>query len=467
MPGIDSQGEHKEFSTLIRIGIAFFDALLLAVAFFFAFRLRFEVWDWEAARPYAWLFYVSTPAILFFLYQNRVFTGYRYRTLGFILVRTVLAFAQAGILCSALLYLAGAEYFSRLLFGYYFVLGLCFVLGEKIFVKCAYDYLLKKGIGNINILLLGWGAKADHIAGALAGHPQWGLSLVERIDPRNSGFGKIQRTIIEKVVDEVYICMPRDDAYHRILDELITALESYGVAIKLVLNFDDRLDIFAQQPCRVVSYEGLLLAPHNLSPDQLVAKRMLDIAGALVGIVLLAVVFPIVGFAIKLDSRGPVFYRQWRVGKNGRRFRVYKFRSMYEDAEKRKQDIKDKNIHEGPLFKVEDDPRITRVGRFLRRTNIDEVPQFINVLKGEMSLVGTRPPTEEEVCEYNDCHYRRISIKPGITGLWQISGRNKIRDFDEVVSLDVQYIKNWSVWMDIRILLRTLFVWVTGKGRGM
>lgn len=167
----------------------------------------------------------------------------------------------------------------------------------------------------------------------------------------------------------------------------------------------------------------------------------------------------ITALAIKLDSKGPVLFKQVRVGMNGRQFKIFKFRTMCADAEAKKKELMNQNeMGNNLMFKMENDPRITKVGGFLRKTSIDELPQFFNVLRGEMSLVGTRPPTVDEVSEYDRSHWRRISIKPGITGMWQVSGRSNIKDFDEVVKLDTQYIDNWSVWLDIKILFKTVFL---------
>ena len=194
------------------------------------------------------------------------------------------------------------------------------------------------------------------------------------------------------------------------------------------------------------------------------AKRALDVVGSLVGMVILGIAALFVAPAIKLDSPGPVFFGQTRVGKNGRKFTFYKFRSMYQDAEERKKTLMSQNEMKGLMFKMEDDPRITRVGRFIRKTSIDELPQFWNVLRGDMSLVGTRPPTVDEFEQYEAKHRCRLSMTPGLTGMWQISGRSDVKDFDEVVKLDMQYIDNWSILKDIKILILT--VWVVLAGRG-
>ena len=206
---------------------------------------------------------------------------------------------------------------------------------------------------------------------------------------------------------------------------------------------------------------------------QVVLKRLMDICGGLVGLFLTGILTIFIGPAIYIASPGPIFFSQIRVGKNGKRFKIYKFRSMYLDAEKRKKDLMDKNEMNGLMFKMEADPRIigsgpdgTRhgLGWFIRKTSLDEFPQFWNVLKGDMSLVGTRPPTEDEWKQYKPYHRARLAVKPGLTGMWQVSGRSDITDFEEVVKLDMKYVKNWCFGMDIKILFKTVFVVLAGAG---
>ena len=177
-----------------------------------------------------------------------------------------------------------------------------------------------------------------------------------------------------------------------------------------------------------------------------------------------AVVTPFVALAIKIESPGPVFFAQERIGRNGRRFKIYKFRSMYIDAEERKKELMEKNQMNGLMFKMDDDPRITKVGKFIRKTSIDELPQFYNILVGQMSLVGTRPPTVDEFNQYSLYYKRRLSMTPGLTGMWQVSGRSSITDFDEVVKLDLEYIDNWSVGLDIKILFMTVYTVLFRRG---
>jgi lipopolysaccharide/colanic/teichoic acid biosynthesis glycosyltransferase len=183
-------------------------------------------------------------------------------------------------------------------------------------------------------------------------------------------------------------------------------------------------------------------------------KRSIDIVGTLFGLAILAFIAVPVAIAIKLDSPGPIFYGQKRYGLKGRPFTIWKFRSMVDNADALKQTVA--NQAQGLIFKNDRDPRVTRVGRILRKTSLDEFPQFWNVLKGDMSLVGTRPPTEDEVSQYSDHHWRRLDVKPGITGQWQISGRSAIKDFEEVVHLDLHYQAIWSPWYDLQVICRTI-----------
>ena len=185
-------------------------------------------------------------------------------------------------------------------------------------------------------------------------------------------------------------------------------------------------------------------------------KRLIDIIGSLVGLIVLGLLIVPIGFLIKLDSPGPIFYCQTRYGLKGRPFTIWKFRSMVQNADELKATVT--NEAQGLIFKNATDPRITRIGRFLRKTSLDEFPQFLNVLKGEMSLVGTRPPTGDEVSLYSPHHWRRLDVKPGLTGQWQVNGRSVVKDFEEVVRLDLDYQRAWSLWHDCNLIVKTFFV---------
>lgn len=261
------------------------------------------------------------------------------------------------------------------------------------------------------------------------------------------------------VVDEVLI-ISGCASVNSVINEILSMGITVHLGLKSInLNFSGLSTV-----TQIGSQTTITFANRFLSLRQAFAKRILDIIGSVVGSLITVVLTIIIGPLIKLESPGPIFFAQKRVGKNGRYFKMYKFRSMYADAEERKKALMAQNQMDGLMFKMDNDPRITRIGKFLRKTSLDEFPQFFNVLKGDMSLVGTRPPTVDEFLQYHSYHKMRLSIKPGITGLWQISGRSDITNFEEVVKLDVRYINEWSFSMDIKILFKTVLVVLKHKG---
>jgi exopolysaccharide biosynthesis polyprenyl glycosylphosphotransferase len=196
----------------------------------------------------------------------------------------------------------------------------------------------------------------------------------------------------------------------------------------------------------------------------MIVKRIFDVVAGFVGLILSIPIILITAIPLLIESPGPLFFKQDRVGKNGRIFKCYKLRSMYPDADKRKAELMKNNKMNGCMFKMDNDPRITKVGRFIRKYSIDELPQFFNVLKGDMSLIGTRPPTVDEFEKYESRHKRRLSMRPGITGMWQVSGRSNIENFEDVVKLDCQYIDEFSPMLDLKIFFKTIYVVLTHKG---
>lgn len=256
------------------------------------------------------------------------------------------------------------------------------------------------------------------------------------------------------VVDSVLIALEPE---HPQFKETINLFHVMGVEVNVSLQ-DYNLGIPNQRIVKMGDLTVLSGNTQKMALGDTIAKRMLDILGGIVGLIFTGIFVIIIGPAIIIESPGPIFFSQTRIGKNGRRFKIYKFRSMYMDAEERKKELMEKNKMSGLMFKMDDDPRITKVGKFIRKTSIDEFPQFLNVLKGDMSLVGTRPPTEDEFKQYKARYKKRLAMKPGITGLWQVSGRSSITDFEDVVKLDVQYIENWSFGLDLKILIQTVLV---------
>lgn len=261
------------------------------------------------------------------------------------------------------------------------------------------------------------------------------------------------------VVDEVFINGNTRESSEALANELL----ELGLTVHFNLVRESRL-----MPNKLVEYCGkylVLTTSMKIATNrQVFIKRCMDIVGSLVGLLLTGIAFIVFAPIVKIQSPGPVFYAQTRIGKNGRRFTFYKFRTMVVGADDMKKELMEQNEMDGLMFKMEEDPRIFPIGKFMRKYSIDELPQFWNVLKGDMSLVGTRPPTEDEFEQYELHHRARLGIRPGLTGMWQVSGRSDIKDFEEIVALDTQYISNWSLSMDIRILFRTVWVVLTGKG---
>ena len=278
--------------------------------------------------------------------------------------------------------------------------------------------------------------------------------------------------IRREALDEVYVDVPMDsgESFIPYLEEM----ESMGLTVHFCLPLLDRIEEaccdetsaarLSRTLGRCAGGSIVTMGTVELKLRDQIAKRCMDIVGGLVGCILSIPIIAIVAIPLKIESPGPLFFKQKRVGRNGRYFYIHKLRSMYMDAEDRKKELMAQNEMNGLMFKMEDDPRVTKVGKFIRKTSIDELPQFFDVLRGDMSLVGTRPPTVDEYKQYESHHKRRLSMKPGITGLWQVSGRSNIEDFEEVVKLDVTYIDNWSLWNDIKILFKTVYVVFAGRG---
>ena len=262
-------------------------------------------------------------------------------------------------------------------------------------------------------------------------------------------------------LDEVFLYLPGMPIEE--VKETIQGFETMGVTCHFNVEIPE-LNLEGKTAGNFAGYAVMTFSLQYLDYRRMLLKRLVDIVGSIVGLSITAVLTPFVAIAIKLESRGPVFFSQVRVGKNGRRFKIWKFRSMYVDAEARKKELEQKNEMQGLMFKIKDDPRITKVGKVIRKLSIDELPQFYNILKGDMSLVGTRPPTVDEFERYNIHYRRRLSITPGLTGMWQVSGRNLIDNFDDVVKLDLEYIENWSLRLDIKIIFQTIGVVLFGKG---
>jgi exopolysaccharide biosynthesis polyprenyl glycosylphosphotransferase len=424
---------------------------------------------------YLWVLVVVLPVWFYLLKRQGLYASIRRLSIFDILGKLVNVHLLGGLLTASVIYFVDRDRYSRGLYLSFLCVSFLLLFLEKVGVRLLLGFLRQRGFNTRNLLIVGTREKARKFHHLVEDHADWGLRILGFVQAgqgeedgdieEHSVLGNIEslETICKShSVDEVVFCIPKDLVVG--VEDLLLDLQELGITVRMVLDFYDLPDCKRDISLFHDTLPVLTFHTKSLDAQQLFLKRLLDICGAFVGLCITALLFPFIAIAIKKDSPGPIFFGQERVGTSGRVFRCWKFRSMYIDAEERKKELMAQNEMKGAIFKIKDDPRITRVGRFLRKTSLDELPQFWNVLKGQMSLVGTRPPTPAEVTQYENWHRRRISIKPGITGMWQISGRNRIEDFDEIVRLDLYYIDKWSIWLDILILFKTVRAVFAGSG---
>lgn len=381
----------------------------------------------------------------------------------------------SAVLILALFVMHRSADLSRRVFGYQIVINTVVMYAARVIFKQYMVKVYRNSRHSNRLLVVTSSDQAENVLENLKEYNEWNRTIAGLVLTDAAQVSEINEIpvvahsedflnyVIRNDVDEVFII---DDKMMRtpLMDEWVRELEQMGIIVDVNIDAFD-LSISGKKTLnRVGKYAVVSFGEKSILDETDDREESTGYRGSLVGMVILGIATIFVAPAIKLDSPGPVFFGQTRVGKNGRKFTFYKFRSMYKDAEARKKELMASNEVKGLMFKMEDDPRITKVGKFIRKTSIDELPQFWNVLRGDMSLVGTRPPTVDEFEHYEAKHKCRLSMTPGLTGLWQISGRSDIRDFDEVVRLDMQYIDNWSILKDIKILILTVKVVLTGRG---
>ena len=336
------------------------------------------------------------------------------------------------------------------------------ILVLNLFIRKVWKFLSHKKKYTQRILLVTTRARVDRVLKQLSTYEYGYVSAICIVDDEQLQFYDVEIVKLDNlvtyatrsVVDQVVINLPSESF---LIADFVSQFETMGLpvavniaALDFVTNSEKAIQRFGNSS--VVNFSTTFYRSSDVA-----LKRMMDIIGSLFGLVICGIASIFLIPLIKRDG-GPAIFAQDRVGRNGRIFKFYKFRSMRVDAEEIKKDLMSQNQMQGGMFKIENDPRVTKIGHFIRKTSLDELPQFWNVLKGDMSLVGTRPPTLDEYMKYTPEQKRRLSFKPGITGLWQISGRSNIKNFDDVVKLDVAYIDEWTIWKDIEILIKTIKV---------
>jgi exopolysaccharide biosynthesis polyprenyl glycosylphosphotransferase len=457
-----------------------FDAVVIGLSFGIPYFLYYHPFTLDAAAwrgvPFPFL---REHLSIFFLWGGLVVAMLRSRNL-YLTARelsilreiylTLTSVAVVSIIIAAVIFFAQMKFFSRAVFTASLASLSAGLTLWRVIKRLALRYLVKRGFHNFNVLIVGTNKVARLLVEEIRRHPYLGLNIVGAVDdvkgrsdwdvPLLGGLDDFADVCRKHFIDEVYITLPSDQNG---TGKIMRLARTMPIAVRIV-----PADFEAAHRLIELSYLGfvplLTYEERDLRSTELVIKRVFDMIVAFLLLLVLAPVFLVIGVLIKLDSPGPVFYAQKRMGKQGKNFNIYKFRSMRDGAEALKSQLLEKNeMKGGIIFKLKKDPRITRMGRLLRRHSLDELPQLFNVLRGDMSLVGPRPFPVEESRRFEVCHMPRWRIKPGITGLAQVRGRSDL-SLSHWVRWDLWYIKNWSFWLDLRILSQTLPTVLKGKG---
>lgn len=453
----------KQKNKIIEVyGLWFADLVSIGISFVLATYIRFgnfrDMGDKEIHFQVCLVFLLFCTIYSFFIDWNRnflkrnlwkeLYAVVQYNLIMILITQTIMYF------------LKWADVFSRAVMIYFAGINLLLSFFLHLLIKKVMKLHYSSDLSKIKVLVITQKAMAEEVVSRLAHSLDINFQIVDTVFVEEMADNFLLKAT-QMALDEVFLYAP--ELPQKKAQEVINSFDEMGVdchyCVELPGTASDRSAINNFGSYCVITYTRF-----QSSYKRLLIKRVMDIVGGMIGLLITLLFFPFVAIAIKLDSPGPVLFSQVRIGRNGRRFKIYKFRSMYMDAEERKKELEKQNEMQGLMFKMENDPRITRVGKFIRKTSIDELPQFYNVVKGDMSLVGTRPPTADEFEKYNQYYRRRISMTPGLTGMWQVSGRSEIENFDDVVKYDLAYIDNWSLTLDIKILLRTVLVVLAGRG---
>jgi exopolysaccharide biosynthesis polyprenyl glycosylphosphotransferase len=373
------------------------------------------------------------------------------------------ASTTVGVIVFAAVFFTLPEFYSRALI----ILAVAFTFGAlslaRLLLRLVQMRLRRRGLGVAQVLIVGAGELGRTVMRTIVAQPELGYSIVGFVDddPHKTEVGRyktlgsldhVEKVLRQERVDEVIITLPW--MYQRKIVGLVRACEASGVRARVVPDLF-QLSINRLDVDDIGGIPILGIKEAQIPRVGRLVKRALDVSLSALALTLASPVMLLAALAIRLESPGPILFRQKRIGEHGGTFTIFKFRSMREGAEEEQEQLRSLNESSGPLFKMRNDPRLTRLGNLLRRTSVDELPQFINVVRGEMSIVGPRPGLPQEVAQYQPWHRQRLEVPPGITGLWQVSGRSDLT-FDEMCLLDIYYIENWSLAFDLLIMLRTI-----------
>lgn len=457
------------------------DIFLINIAFILAYWVRYDLQLFRAVDPafdVPYQVYLPFVAIFTFLLilvyrQQGVYRLRRQISWFDEFYSIVNGTATGSIITIVFIFLSRPGFYSRVIVIYAGLLSVTILGVSRLFKVILLRRLRRHGVGTERVLVVGAGEIARTVMRTVVANPEYGFNILGFLDDnpakgetdigRFKALGSIDNledVLQEEKIDEVIITLPWQ--YHRKIISIMARCERNNVRSRIVPDlFQMTLSRMHIEEIAGVPMIGVKEVGIN-GLNQFV-KRSIDVSLSALALLLGAPLMALVALMIKMESPGPVLFKQERVGKNGHRFTLYKFRSMMEGAEHQKEALQALNEADGPLFKIKDDPRMTRVGKLLRRLSLDELPQFYNILRGEMSLIGPRPPLPAEVEQYQEWHKRRLDISPGLTGLWQVSGRSELT-FDEMALLDIYYIENWSLGLDTKILWRTIPRVLFGNG---
>jgi len=450
------------------------DIVVAVASFLLAYYIRNSVEPLAPIQDYALpvvIFIVLWTSCLFF---SEMYRSFRLKKISEILFSIYQTTYISFFIFVGVCYLFHITEISRVLVVLMFVNIAGLTAIEKLSMILFLRWLRQKGFNYRNVLVVGTGPRAQRLVHELDGNKDLGFKIIGLLDQDAAMVGRtvagypvidvlsnLPKVTRDHVVDQVFFVVPR--SWVGDIEEAVLFLEKLGVRVDVAIDYFNMAIANAKQS----EFFGVPFLTFETAPNNFVAlflKRMMDVVLSAAALIILSPLFLLLAFLIRISSKGPVFFVQKRVSMNGRVFNLFKFRTMVEDAEAKLADLQHLNEMKGPAFKMEKDPRITFVGALLRKTSLDELPQFWNVLRGDMSLVGPRPPLPKEVEQYDDWQRRRLSMRPGITCIWQIQGRNRITDFKEWARLDLQYIDNWSLWLDIEILFKTVPAVLLGVG---
>ncbi len=470
----------REYSNIFRRALICYDGILITLAFFLAYAIRknlinyFFPYNLYFIKEYVWILIAVLMIWIPTMYALKMYESFRLRKIREIL-RIVFqsAFLTFSVF-SMFSYVFKMEHISRSFVGLFFLISIVLICIHKIIMIILFRNLRAQGHNFRNILVIGTGPRAIKFVKYLDKHKELGLKVVGLIDEDQSKVGnaienyKVLGTfddllpvLKDRVVDYAVFIVPRSSLNK--IENALVQCELVGVTASVAMDlFNLNFTVGKETNLMGIPMITFEMTPHSVTA--VVVKRMIDIVISALALIIISPVYLAIAILIKATSPGPVYFVQERCGLNNRRFKLYKFRTMVVDAESKLDDLLAYNEVKGHAFKMDNDPRITKIGNFLRTFSLDELPQLWNVLLGDMSLVGPRPPLPREVKQYDPWHQRRLSMRPGITCLWQVGGRSRITDFDQWVKMDLEYIDNWSVSLDVKILLKTIPAVLSTRG---